>query len=87
MCHITDLLFDGSLLALSINFAHLLLSISSTDAIIVCCQVHELNLGNKVHTKQELQLALQIFFLIIYLLVKNSIKSNKMVEWFTNNID
>ena len=37
MCHTTDLLLVGSLLALLFHIAHLLLCMSSTDVIIACC--------------------------------------------------
>ena len=50
MCHITDLLLDGSLLDQLFSIVSWLLCISNTGVIIVCCWIRQPSLGVKVHT-------------------------------------
>ena len=71
MGNITDLLLVGSLLAQLFHITHLLLFICSTGVITACCYICELNLGDKVHTTPELQLALQTPFDTTYLLARS----------------
>ena len=83
MYHFTDLLSADSQLILLFSIAHMLLCISSTGVITACCSICELNLGNKVHTTLELQLALQTSLDTTYLLARSSFRS-KGTNWWNN---
>ena len=87
MCRITDLLFDGSLLDQLFSIVPLLLCISNTGVIIVCCWIHKSSLGDKVHTIPELQLPLQTFFDTInlfYLLARSFFTPRHATDWWND---